>query len=92
MGSVPPPACSGMPRRRTRRVAVRDHVHQVKRLTNSYTAHTVAGIAVEQGATALLMPGACRRQLFDLSDDMATKVDIQFYTDAREALLKAIQE
>lgn len=31
-------------------------------------------------------------QLLDLSDEMATKVDIQFYSDARDALLKAIQE
>lgn len=52
----------------------------------------VAEIAVEKGATALLMPVACRRQLFDLSDDMATKVDIQFYSDARDALLKAMLE
>ena len=49
-------------------------------------------IAVEKGATAVLMPVACRRQLFDLSDDMATKVDIQFYSDARDALLKAISD
>jgi ATP-dependent Lon protease len=53
---------------------------------------TIAEIAVEKGATALLMPISCRRQLFDLSDDMATKIDIQFYSDARDALLKAIQE
>lgn len=52
----------------------------------------IAEIAVEKGATALLMPVACRRQLFDLSDDMATKIDIQFYSDARDALLKAIIE
>ncbi|MBA3979213.1 MAG: BREX system Lon protease-like protein BrxL [Alcanivorax sp.] len=52
----------------------------------------IAEIAVEKGATALLMPVACRRQLFDLSDDMATKIDIQFYSDARDALLKAIVE
>jgi ATP-dependent Lon protease len=50
----------------------------------------IAEIAVEKGATALLMPVACRRQLFDLSDDMATKIDVQFYSDARDALLKAI--
>lgn len=49
-------------------------------------------IAVEKGATAVLMPVACRRQLFDLSDDMATRVDIQFYSDARDALLKAISD
>jgi len=53
---------------------------------------TLAEIAVEKGATALLMPVSCRRQLFDLSDEMATKIDIQFYSDARDALLKAIAE
>jgi len=52
----------------------------------------IAEIAVEKGATVLLMPVACRRQLFDLSDDMATKIDIQFYSDARDALLKAMVE
>ncbi len=52
----------------------------------------IAEIAVEKGATALLMPVACRRQLIDLSDDMATRVDIQFYLDARDALLKAMLE
>lgn len=57
-----------------------------------HNASAVAEIAVEKGASALLMPVACRRRLFDLSDDMATKIDIQFYSDARDALLKAIQE
>ncbi|MDP2203748.1 MAG: protease Lon-related BREX system protein BrxL [Methylicorpusculum sp.] len=52
----------------------------------------IAEIAVEKGATALLMPVACRRQLVDLSDDMATRIDIQFYSDARDALLKAMVE
>ena len=49
-------------------------------------------IAVEKGATALLMPVACRRQLIDLSDEMATKIDVQFYADARDALMKAMVE
>ena len=53
---------------------------------------TLAEIAVEKGAATLLMPVACRRQLFDLSDEMATKVDIQFYLDARDVLLKALVE
>jgi ATP-dependent Lon protease len=57
-----------------------------------HTPVHIAEIAVEKGATALLMPVACRRQLFDLSDDMATKIDIQFYSDARDALLKAMVE
>jgi ATP-dependent Lon protease len=38
------------------------------------------------------MPVACRRQLFDLSDEMATRIDIQFYSDARDALIKAMVE
>jgi ATP-dependent Lon protease len=53
---------------------------------------SIAEIAVEKGASSLLMPISCRKQLFDLSDDMATKVDIQYYSDARDALLKAIAE
>jgi ATP-dependent Lon protease len=53
---------------------------------------SIAEIAVEKGATALLMPVACRRQLVDLSDDMATRIDIQFFSDARDALLKAMVE
>ncbi len=55
-----------------------------------HNAVSTAEIAVEKGATALLIPVSCRRQLIELSDDMATKVDIQFYSDARDALLKAI--
>ncbi|UBU61069.1 BREX system Lon protease-like protein BrxL [Acidithiobacillus ferrooxidans] len=57
-----------------------------------HNAVTIAEIAVEKGATSLLMPVACRRQLVDLSDDMATKIDIQFYSDARDAMLKAMAE
>jgi len=57
-----------------------------------HNAVTIAEIAVEKGATSLLMPVVCRRQLVDLSDDMATKIDIQFYSDARDALLKAMAE
>ena len=52
----------------------------------------IAELAVEKGASILLMPVTARRQLYDLSDDMATKIDIQFYQDARDALLKAIVE
>ena len=55
-------------------------------------AVNIAELAVEKGASVLLMPVTARRQLYDLSDDMATKIDIQFYQDARDALLKAILE
>ena len=57
-----------------------------------YNAVAIAELAVEKGATTLLMPVSARKQLFNLSDDMATKVDIQFYGDSREALLKALAE
>lgn len=52
----------------------------------------IAELAVEKGATNLLMPVSSRRQLFDLPDDMATKIDIQFYSDARDALVKSIEQ
>ena len=38
------------------------------------------------------MPVSSRKQLFELSDDMATKIDVQFYAEAREALLKALMD
>jgi ATP-dependent Lon protease len=50
----------------------------------------LAEIAVEKGATTLLMPVSCRKQLMDLSDDMATKIDIQFYLDTKDALYKSL--
>ncbi|SUD31789.1 ATP-dependent Lon-type protease [Pseudomonas fluorescens] len=56
------------------------------------SAVNIAELAVEKGASVLLMPVTARRQLYDLSDDMATKIDIQFYQDSRDALLKAIVE
>jgi ATP-dependent Lon protease len=44
---------------------------------------SIVEIAIEKGAS---------KQLVDLSDEMATKIDIQFYADARDALLKALVE
>ena len=38
------------------------------------------------------MPVSCRKQLFALSDEMATKVNILFYGDVREGLIKAIAD
>jgi ATP-dependent Lon protease len=57
-----------------------------------HNAVTLAEMAVEKGAKSLLLPVSCRRQLFELSDDMATKLDVEFYQDARDALLKALTE
>ncbi len=57
-----------------------------------YNAVGVTELAVEKGAEVVLMPVSARRQLNDLSDDMATKIAILYYTDARDALLKALVE
>lgn len=55
-------------------------------------AVSIVEMAVERGATSILMPVASRKKLFELSDDMATKVDIQFYSDAADAFLKALAD
>lgn len=53
---------------------------------------SIAELAVEKGATTLLMPISARKQLFNLSDDMATKISIDFYSDIKDAFLKALLE
>jgi ATP-dependent Lon protease len=57
-----------------------------------YNAIDVVELAVEKGAAGILIPVSARKQLFDLSDEMATKVNIIFYTDARDALIKAVAD
>ena len=48
--------------------------------------------SVEKGADTVLIPVSARKQLFELSDDMATRVNVQFYSDTPDALLKALLE
>jgi ATP-dependent Lon protease len=55
-----------------------------------YNAVAVAELAVEKGAQTLLLPVSVRRQMIDLSDDAAAKVTVVYYTDALDALVKAI--
>ena len=57
-----------------------------------YNPVSIVEIAVEKGANVILMPVSCRRQLMDLSDEMATKIDIRFYSDARDILLKVVND
>lgn len=52
----------------------------------------LAELAMEKGASALLLPVSSRRALVDVSDEVATKVAFVHYTDARDALLKALDE
>jgi len=55
-------------------------------------AVAAAELAAEKGAATLLAPISARRQLNELSDDIATKVSVLYYSDAREALVKALGE
>jgi len=57
-----------------------------------YGAVNLAEIAVEKGATTLLIPLNTRKQLNDLSDDMITKINIQYYTDLKDCLIKTLME
>jgi len=55
-----------------------------------HNAVNVAELAIEKGASMLLIPISARRQLNELSDEMAMRLTVLFYADAREALLKAL--
>ena len=57
-----------------------------------YNAVSIAELSVEKGATTLLIPVSARKQLHELSDDMAIKVNMQYYTDTRDALIKALTD
>ena len=57
-----------------------------------YNAVSIAELAVEKGAATLLIPISARRQLNELSDEMAMKLTILYYADAREALIKALTD
>jgi ATP-dependent Lon protease len=55
-------------------------------------AVSLVEIAVEKQASVILMPVAARRQLNDLPDEMWTKINIEFYSDASDAFSKALAE
>ncbi len=55
-----------------------------------YNAVGIAELAIEKGTRTLLVPISARRQLNELSDEMAMKLSILYFADAREALLKAL--
>ena len=55
-------------------------------------AVALAELAVDKQAQTLLMPVSARRQLNDLPDDLWTKIKIEFYKDASDAVFKALME
>jgi ATP-dependent Lon protease len=54
-------------------------------------AVAIAELAIDKQAQTLLMPVASRRQLNDLPDDLWTKINIEFYKDAADAVFKALE-
>jgi ATP-dependent Lon protease len=52
----------------------------------------IAELVIDKQAQTLLMPVAARRQLNDLPDELWTKIRIEFYTDAADAVFKALEE
>ena len=52
----------------------------------------IAELAVDKQAQTLLMPVASRRQLNELPDELWTKLSIEFYRDASDAVFKALVE
>lgn len=57
-----------------------------------YDAINIAELAVEKGTNTLLIPLNARKQLNELSDEMITKINIQYYTDLKDCLLKSLVE
>lgn len=55
-----------------------------------YNAVSIVEVAADKGAKMVLLPVTTRKQLVELDDDIATRVTIVFYSDARDALLKAL--
>ena len=55
-------------------------------------AISIAELAIDKQAQTLLMPVAARRQLNDLPDDLWTRISIEFYKDASDAVFKALVE
>lgn len=57
-----------------------------------HNAIGITELAVEKGAQTILFPVSARRQLNDLSDDMAARITVVYYTETRDALLKAVTD
>jgi ATP-dependent Lon protease len=55
-----------------------------------YNAVSIVETAADKGAKMILLPVAARKLLIDLPDEVATRVTVIFYADARDALLKAL--
>ena len=52
----------------------------------------IAELAIEKQEQTLLVPVSARRQLNDLSDELWTKISIEFYKGAADAVFNALVE
>lgn len=52
----------------------------------------IAELAIDKQAETLLMPVQTRRLLMEMPDDIWTKLKIEFYRDATDAVFKALEE
>ena len=57
-----------------------------------YSPVVIAELAIEKGAKTLLVPVTARKQMNDLADDQVTKLNITYYIDAKDALVKALSD
>jgi len=57
-----------------------------------YSPVVIAELAIEKGAKTLLVPVTARKQMNELADDQVTKINITYYTDAKDALMKAVSD
>jgi ATP-dependent Lon protease len=55
-------------------------------------AARIVELAIDKQATTVLIPVAARKALNDLPDDLWTKINIEFYRDAPDAVFKALVE
>lgn len=85
--------CSALLEKTTKAgIIVVGHLNLGGSLDIVYNAINLAEVAVEKGATTLLIPLNARKQLNELSDEMITKINIQYYTDIKDCLIKALGE
>ena len=57
-----------------------------------YNAVSIIELAVDKGAQKIIIPVAARKQLFDMPDELATRITVVYYADAKDAILKALSE
>jgi ATP-dependent Lon protease len=55
-------------------------------------ATRIAELATDKQAQTLLMPVSARRQLNDLPDELWTRISIEVYKDAADAVFKSLVE